>query len=295
MSDALAGVSPQPLTLAEQRMMSPWGRMIRAYARDRLGMFGLILFLLICLAAVMAPQISRNDPTAIDIPNQLAAPSSSLILGGDELGRSVFTRVIFGARVSLAVGLLSVFIAAVIGIPLGLFAGYWGGILDTIIMRSLDSLLAFPSILLAISLTAILGPNLITVSITIGIVSIPQFARLTRASVLTVKENEYVEATQAVGATDLYIMFRSILPNCIAPLIVQITVVFAMAVLIESALSFLGYGIQPPTPSWGGMLRAAKNYLSQAWWYATSVGLMISFTILSLQLIGDSLQIAIDQ
>jgi peptide/nickel transport system permease protein len=225
---------------------------------------------------------------------RLQEPSAAHWLGTDELGRDVLSRIIFGARASLAVGSIAVGIAATIGIMLGLSASYYGGPVDSLIMRILDGLLAFPSVILALAIMTALGPYLFNAMLAIGIVSIPAFARITRGSVLSLKETEFVEAAHASGATDTYLMLRVLLPNCLSPLLVQVSVSFAAAILVEAALTFLGLGVQPPTPSWGGMLDTGRKYLDQTAWYSVSAGAAIFLTVLSLNLLGDGLRDALD-
>jgi peptide/nickel transport system permease protein len=262
--------------------------------RDRAALLGLVLFLTIVLAAILAEQLAPYDPAAVHARDRLQRPSATYLLGTDELGRDVLSRIIFGARVSLAVGVIAVGIAATVGVTLGLAAGYYGRLVDSFIMRLLDGVLAFPSIILALAIMTVLGPSLFNAMLAIGIVSIPAFARVIRGSVLSLKEREFVEAARASGATDLYVMQRVLLPNCLSPLLVQISVSFAAAILVEAALSFLGLGIQPPTPSWGAMLDTGRKYLEQTPWYSASAGGAIFLTVLSLNLLGDGLRDALD-
>jgi len=206
----------------------------------------------------------------------------------------VLSRIIFGARASLAVATVAVTIAALGGIVLGLCASYYGGLIDSVVMLGLDGLLAFPSIILALAIMTALGPSLYNAMLAIGIVAIPTFARVTRGSVLSLRAMEFVDASRASGATDTYLMLRVLLPNCLSPLLVQISVSFAAAILVEAALTFLGLGIQPPTPSWGAMLDTGRKYLDQTSWYSVSAGAAIFLTVLSLNLLGDGLRDALD-
>ncbi len=255
---------------------------------------GLALYLALVIAALFADQLAPYNPTAIHMQDRLQGPSTTYLLGTDELGRDLLSRLLLGARISMAVGLVSVGIGCTLGVMLGLIAGYRGGTLDTVIMRMLDGVLAFPSLILAMAIVSALGPNVFNAMIAIGVVSIPTFARITRGSVLSLREKEFVEAGRALGAGDLYLMFRVLLPNCLSPLLVQLSVGFSTAILTESALSFLGLGVQPPTPSWGSMLDTGRKFLSQTPWYALTAGSAIFLAVLSLNLIGDGLRDALD-
>jgi peptide/nickel transport system permease protein len=252
------------------------------------------LTVVLTLAALLAPLVAPYRPDEIHPLDSLTAPSRQYLLGTDDLGRDILSRVVYGARVSLMVGGIAIGIAAAIGVPLGLVAGYRGGRLDGLIMRVMDALLAFPAILLAIALMAVLGPSLENAMIAIGVIYIPAFARITRANVLSLREREFVEAARALGAGGLYIAVLVVLPNCLSPLIVQGSLGVANAILVEAALSFLGLGVQPPEPSWGSMLSFGRNLLAQAPWYATFPGLAIFVTVLGLNFLGDGLREALD-
>jgi peptide/nickel transport system permease protein len=273
---------------------SPLRLALASVRRDRAAVLGIALFLLIVGMAVCAQFIAPYGPTKVQIRDRLQLPSRAHLLGTDELGRDLLSRIIFGARVSLAVGIIAVGIAAAFGVPLGLLAAYYGGLVDSTIMRALDGLLAFPSLILALAIMTVLGPNLTNVMIAIGVVTIPSFARITRGSVLSLKEKEFVESARAIGATDPYVMFRVLLPNCLSPLLVQVSISFAGAILTEAALSFLGLGIQAPTPSWGAMLDSGRKYLDQTPWYSFSAGAAIFLAVLSLNLLGDGVRDALD-
>lgn len=223
--------------------------MSRRYARSRTAVAGLIITGVIILLAIFAPVIAPYDPYAVDAANTLQGPSREHLMGTDDIGRDLLSRVIYGSRVSLYVGLISIGIASVVGVILGLVAGYFSGITDSLIMRILDALLAFPAILLAIFIMAVLGPSIQNAMIAIGVIYIPAFARITRANVLSLKSKEFVEAAHAIGAREVRIMFVTILPNCLSPIIVQASLGVAYAVLVEAGLSFLGLGVQPPEPS----------------------------------------------
>jgi peptide/nickel transport system permease protein len=266
----------------------------RSILADPPSALGVGLFLLIVAVALFAPTIAPYDPSAVHVRDRLQLPSSGYLLGTDELGRDLLSRIIFGSRISLLVGVIAVGIAATAGILLGLASAFYGGIVDSLVMRALDGVLAFPAIILALAIITALGPSAGNAMIAIGIVSIPTFARITRGNVLSLKEKEFVEAARACGATSPYLMLRVLLPNCLSPLLVQASVAFANAILTEAALSFLGLGVQPPTPSWGSMLDTGRKYLTQTPWYSFSAGAAIFVAVLSLNLLGDGLRDALD-
>jgi peptide/nickel transport system permease protein len=282
------------MSLRAPARQAPWAASAARLARRWPVLGGGILGLLVVGAALLAPVVSPHDPIRMDVRHRLAGPSATHPLGTDELGRDILSRLLAGARVSLYVGVVSVGIALGLGVPLGLLAGFYRGRLDAVIMRLLDALLAFPAILLALAIVAMLKPNLTNAMIAIGIVYIPSFARLSRASVMAVHHYEFVEAARACGGSDLYLVLRTILPNCLAPILIQISVGFADAVVTEAALSFLGFGIQPPTPSWGSMLATGRVYLTDSPLYALSAGTGLSVTVLSLSLLGDELRDFLD-
>jgi peptide/nickel transport system permease protein len=261
---------------------------------DSAAVVGAALFVAIAAIAILADHIAPYDPAAVHVSSRLQPPSASYWLGTDELGRDVLSRVIFGARASLQVGIFSTLIAGLTGVLLGVWAAQYGGLVDAFIMRVVDGLLAFPSVILALAMAAVLGPSLPNVILAIGLVSIPAFARITRASVLSLLKKEFVEASRSSGATDLYLMLRVLLPNCLSPLLVQASISFGNAILFEAALSFLGLGVQPPTPAWGAMLDTGRKYLGQTPWYSIAAGSAIFVTVLSLNLLGDGLRDALD-
>jgi len=269
-------------------------RLLRLLRRDRSALAGALLFVAVVAAALFAGALTPYDPLAIRVPERLQLPSVQHPFGTDELGRDVLSRLLFGARASLAVGVIAVAIAATAGTALGLAAGFYGGATNAVIMRSVDGLLAFPALILAMALTAVLGPSLVNAAIAIGIVSIPVFARLAQASALAIKEREFTDAARAGGASDLYVLRRVLLPNHMSPLLVQISVSFANAILTEAALSFLGLGVQPPTPAWGAMLDTGRKYLDQTAWYSVASGGAILVAVLGLNLLGDGLRDALD-
>jgi peptide/nickel transport system permease protein len=253
-----------------------------------------LVILLFVLLAVFAPYLAPYDPAKPDFLTVRQPPSEAYPLGTDDVGRDVLSRVIFGARASLVAGFLSVVIAMLMGVPLGLISGYYRGFVDELIMRITDALLAFPFLILAVALAAALGHSLTNAMIAIGIATAPTFIRLTRGQVLAVQAEDYVQAAKASGASDLRILLSHILPNSFAPLLVQATLTIAGAIIAESSLSFLGLGVQPPTPSWGGMLNVAKNFMSQAPWMAIWPGLSIFVTVLAFNLLGDGLRDSFD-
>lgn len=270
------------------------GRALRRFLRRPPAVVGALVVVLFVAVAAIAPLLAPHSPAKPDFLAVRQAPSAEYRFGTDEIGRDVLSRVIFGARASLIAGVLSVAIAVGVGVPLGLLAGYYRGAGDEIIMRITDAVLAFPFLILAIAMAAALGPSLTNAMIAIGIASTPTFIRLTRAQVLAVAAEEYVQAARALGASDARIIAMHLLPNSFTPLLVQGTLTIAQAIIAESALSFLGLGVQPPTPSWGGMLNTAKNFLVQAPWMAIYPGLSIFVTVLAFNLFGDGLRDAFD-
>ena len=276
------------------REISPGRRVLMRLARRRGAMVALGVVVFFILLALLAPQLAPFDPLATSWSAVRKGPSAAHWFGTDEIGRDVLSRVIFGTRASLLAGCVSVSIALALGVPIGLAAGYIGGWVDALISRMTDAMLACPFLILAIALAAFLGPSLTNAIIAIGISATPIFVRLTRAAVLQVKVEDYIEAARAVGNSHLRIALRHILPNVVPPLIVQATLAVAAAVIAEAALSFLGLGQQPPAPSWGSMLNTAKNYIDNAPWMAVWPGLSIFLLVLSFNLLGDGLRDAFD-
>jgi len=270
------------------------------FSQNKGAVLGLVVFTLLVLMAVFAPLIAPHDPDTQYRDSFLVPPfwqeggKAAFLLGTDAVGRDILSRLIFGARFSLFIGVVVVSIALVGGIVLGLVAGYMRGAVDTFIMRVMDIILAFPSLLLALVLVAILGPGLINAMIAIAIVLQPHFVRLTRAAVLSERSRDYVVAAKVAGAGHMRLMFKTILPNCLAPLIVQATLSFSNAILDAAALGFLGMGAQPPTPEWGTMLAEAREFILRAWWVVTFPGLAILITVLAINLVGDGLRDALD-
>jgi peptide/nickel transport system permease protein len=272
----------------------PWRRAWRRLLRRRGALLGGAVVLAFVAIAVFAPWLAPQDPIATSWSAIRKAPSAAHWFGTDEVGRDVLSRVVWGARASLLAGVVSVSISLALGIPIGLAAGFLGGFVDGLISRLTDAFLACPFLILAIALAAFLGPSLTNAMIAIGVSATPIFVRLTRAAVLNVKVEDYIEAARAVGNPPLRIALRHVLPNIAAPLIVQATLAIAAAVIAEASLSFLGLGQQPPAPSWGSMLDSAKNYVDNAPWMAIWPGLAIFLLVLSFNLLGDGLRDALD-
>lgn len=248
----------------------------------------------VILIAILAPFAAPFAPDASDFGAVLSPPTTTHLFGTDELGRDILSRVMWGARASMQAGLLATLIAVAVAVPVGLLAGYYRGVLDTLVMRVTDALLAFPFLIIAVGLAAILGPSLLNATVAIGIVQVPKLVRITRGEVLSLREESFVQAAIADGAPDRSVIFRHILPNAINVLLVQATVILPFAILAEATLSFLGLGVQPPTPSWGVMLTAAQPYLGLAPWFAITPGLAILVTTLSFNLVGDGLRDVLD-
>jgi peptide/nickel transport system permease protein/dipeptide transport system permease protein len=268
--------------------------------RNKTAVAGLLVITLFVLTAILAPFLSPHNPVEASLYDQIKPPiweeggTWTNILGTDDLGRDILSRLVYGARVSLLVALATVGIAVFFGSFLGAISGYYKGFLDNIIMRFMDILLAFPHILLAIVIMAYLGPGLTNAMVAIGIIYIPRFARIVRASVLEECEKDYVTASRSIGARDWRIIFVAIFPNCLAPLIVQTTLGFASAILDAAALGFLGLGAQPPTPEWGAMIAMGRSHILRAWWVMTFPGIAILFAVLGFNLFGDGLRDALD-
>ncbi len=277
-----------------------WVAFVRRLARRRTALFGLVVVAVVFGAAFGAPWLTAWDPTEQDITNRLKPPGSPdpsgrmHLLGTDHLGRDLLARVIFGARPALMVGFAAVAISGILGMVVGLLSGYFGGRTDDVFMRLADIQLAFPFILLAIAVIGVLGPSLPVIIIVIGVSSWVVYARVVRGSVLSLREREFVQAAQALGSGDGRILLHHVLPNALTPWLVVATLDMARVIVIESALSFLGLGVQPPTPTWGGMLADGRVYISTAWWLATFPGLAILMTVLGINLFGDGLRDTLD-
>jgi peptide/nickel transport system permease protein len=287
-------VATLAVELPIHRELTPGQRVLRRLAARRAAMAGLVVVVTFIAMALFAPWIAPYDPLQTSWSAVRKAPTAAHWFGTDEIGRDVLSRVVWGARASLLAGLVSVCISLACGVPIGLIAGYVGRGTDALISRITDAMLACPFLILAIALAAFLGPSLTNAMIAIGISATPIFIRLTRAQVLAVKVEDYIEAARAVGNPHWRIALRHVLPNAVPPLIVQATLAIAAAVIAEASLSFLGLGQQPPAPSWGSMLNTAKNYIDNAPWMAIWPGLSIFLLVLSFNLLGDGLRDALD-
>ena len=277
-----------------------WVTLLRRLVRRRTALFGAAVVVAVMLAAALAPLVSPFDPLEQDIGQRLKEPGWQdaqgrvHALGTDHLGRDILSRIVFGSRIALVVGLAAVVISGVLGMVIGLVAGYFGGRVDDILMRLADIQLAFPFILLAIAVIGVLGPSLRNIIIVIGVSSWVVYARVVRGEVLSIREREYVQAAIALGSQHGRVLWQHVLPNTFTPWLVVATLDMARVIVIESALSFLGLGVQPPTPTWGGMLADGRVYLSTAWWLATFPGLAILITVLGINLFGDGLRDPLD-
>lgn len=270
--------------------MGFWSR----FFRDRLAVAGLVIVLSFFALSILTPVIAPYDPSAIDVDSILMPPSARHLFGTDDLGRDVFTRMLYGAGISLKVGFVAVGIATIIGVLLGSIAGYYGGVIDLIIMRFVDIMLCFPSFFLILAVIAFLEPSIFNIMAVIGLTSWMGITRLVRAEFLSLKERDFVLAVKAMGAKSPRIIFLHILPNAMAPVLVAATLGIASAVLVESALSFLGIGVQPPTPSWGNILTLGQSTLGVAWWLSLFPGMAILITVLGYNLLGEGIRDAID-
>lgn len=277
-----------------QRVRGLWQDSLRRLLRHRTGMIGVVIVTLLVVIGLLGPWLVPYDPNAIDFNVRFAPPSLSHPMGADDFGRDILSRILVGARVSLQVGLIAVTLATLAGTLLGMVAGYANRLVDELIMRLMDVLFAFPAILLAIAILAALGKGVANAMIAIGIVYIPIFARIARSSVLTIRNQEYVEAANAIGARHLRILWRHILPNSLAPLIVEISLSLAFAILAEAALSFFGLGTQPPDASWGRMLSEGRAYFRQSIWLGVFPGLAIMLTVMGFNFLGDGLRDVLD-
>ncbi len=266
---------------------------VRRFMSNRLAVTGCALLTIIFLMAIFAPLLATQPPLEMKVTDRLKAPSAAYWFGTDEFGRDVYSRVVHGSRISISVGLSVVVISSVLGLVLGLYSAYYRH-LDNLIMRVVDGLMAFPAVLLAIAIMAALGPKVENVIISISVVYIPTVARTVRSAALVVREQTYIEAIQALGGKPWRIIWRHIAPNCMSPLIVQATFIFAYAVIIEASLSFLGAGTPPPQPSWGNILSDGRTLIRQAWWIMVFPGIAIVMTVLGLNLIGDGLRDLLD-
>jgi peptide/nickel transport system permease protein len=276
--------------MEKQQIKNFW----RHFKKNRLGVGGLVIIVIVFLIAILVPFLSPYDPGKTGVSLKLKSPSFQHYLGTDQLGRDVFSRMLYGSQISLSVGFVAVGISILIGILVGAMAGYKGGWVDSLLMRFVDIMLSFPSFFLILTVVAILRPNIYNVMIVIGITSWEGTARFVRAEFLSLRERDYVQAARALGVKDRRIIFRHILPNALAPVFVTASLGVASAILIEAGLSFLGFGVQPPAPSWGNILTEGRTYIFDAWWLTVFPGLAILITVLSFNLFGEGLRDALD-
>lgn len=276
--------------MEKQQIKNFW----RHFKKNRLGVGGLVIIVIVFFIAIFAPFLSLYDPGKTDVSLKLKPPSFQHYLGTDQLGRDVYSRMLYGSRISLSVGFVAVGISILIGILVGAMAGYKGGWVDSLLMRFVDIMLSFPSFFLILTVVAILRPNIYNVMIVIGITSWEGTARFVRAEFLSLRERDYVQAARALGVKDRRIIFRHILPNALAPVFVTASLGVASAILVEAGLSFLGFGVQPPAPSWGNILTEGRTYIFDAWWLTVFPGLAILITVLSFNLFGEGLRDALD-
>lgn len=304
MSTSAESLAPQ-VVVPQQRRWFPkrgswvrrqpaWVQVVFSIARSPMGAFGLGIVLIMALLALFAPVVAPYSPVAQHPGMELRPPSAQFWLGSDDLGRDLFSRILYGARVSFIVGILSTTLGAAVGISTGLLSGYLGGWVDSVIMRIYDALLAFPGIIIGIAVISILGPSTLNVAYALAIGGMPFFARLMRSSVLSEREREYVYAARCIGARSGRIMFRHVMPNTLAPLLVQLSLAMGFAVLAEAGLSFLGLGTQPPDPSWGTMLNDSRAYLREAPWFGLWPGVALTILLVALNFLSDALRDALD-
>jgi peptide/nickel transport system permease protein len=281
--------------LANSRSDSPWRMAGQRFFRHRLAAAGLVISVLLILSAILAPWLAPHDPLRINVLKKFVRPGQQgYILGTDELGRDLLSRLLYAGRISLSVGFVAMLVTISIGTIIGLVAGYYGGWVDTILMRLTDALMCFPTIFLLLVLASFVGPSLTSITIIIGVTAWMELARILRNQTLALRERDYIHAARSLGADNSRILFRHLLPNSLAPILVSATLNIANAVLLESYISYLGYGIQPPDASWGNMLNKAQSYFDDAPWVAIFPGLIITLTVVSFNFIGDGLRDALD-
>ncbi|MEH7124052.1 ABC transporter permease [Bacillus sp. JJ1532] len=290
----VSSTNPSLRSIRKASKQERWRQVIFSITSNRAALFGGIIIIFYLIMTLFAPFLAPYDPYVIQLENKLQPPNIEHWMGTDDKGRDILSRILYGSRLSMGVGISSVLFGAIFGITLGLLAGYYGKWVDNIICRVLDVMLAFPGILLALAIISALGPSLINVTIAVGVFSIPLFARIVRGSTMEVKKLEYIEAIRVLGANDAIIIFRHILPNILSPIIVQGTLRLATAILSAAGLSFLGLGAQPPSPEWGTMLSSGRDFLFSAPYMAIFPGLVISILVLGFNLFGDGLRDALD-
>ncbi len=272
----------------------PGNVFFRLMKQNPFAMLGSVVILIVVLTSISVPYLPIQDPVVVDLPNRLRPPNTEHPFGTDNYGRDVLSRVIWGGRISLLVGILSVALSSIVGVTLGLISGYYGKFVDVVIMRITDILLSFPALLLAMAICAAIGSSLMNVTIAISIVTVPRFSRLVRGSTISVREENYVEAARALGQKPVKIILFHILPNILSPLLVMVTLWIPAAIITEASLSFLGLGIMPPTPTWGNMISEGKSYLQSAPWIAIFSGIAIVLVVLSFNFVGDAARDAFD-
>lgn len=274
---------------------SPFFEHFKNFSRRKQGIAGLLIITVILLIAIFAPLIAPYDPVDdVNYSNLNAAPSSTHLFGTDEYGRDIFSRVIYGAKVSIQISFITILISASIGVVMGLISGFFGGVIDGLLMRLVDGLMSFPPLLFAIALMAALGSSIKNIILALAIVYTPMFARLIRGCVLSIKEKEYIDSIKVMGGSNIRILFKHILPNCVSPLLIQMTTYFAYAILAEASLSFLGLGVPQPDPSWGNILYDGRQYMIDSPWITIFPGIAIGLTVLGLNLLGDGLRDYLD-
>lgn len=278
----------------KEKKETPFSRFLKSFLQRRISIIGFIIVLSIFIIAIFAPLIATHDPVGQNLVNQIMGPSSDAFFGTDKYGRDVFSRIIYGARISLIVSIVASTIGLVIGGLIGAFSAYYGKWLDNILMRIMDILLSFPTILLALLIMSVLGPSMTNIMIAIGITAIPEFARVARGSVLSLKESDYILAEHSMGASDFRIIFKHIIPNGLAPLIILLSLKMGTAILTEASLSFLGLGVDPSIPSWGSIIADGRNLLRDAPWVSISGGIAVMFAVIGFNFIGDGLRDALD-
>lgn len=291
---------PQPQTTAgvpvsiENTKSVRWKTFYKKLAKNKAAMAGAFIIIFVILMGIFAPLLATHDPDTTNVMNKLQGPSAENYLGTDDVGRDIFSRLLYGARVSLGIGFVSTILGAIVGVSLGIVSGYYGRWIDSLIMRICDVLLAFPGILLALAIVSVLGASTQNVIIAVAFYAVPSFARIVRGSTLSVRKLEYIDAIKAMGAKDFRIIFKHILPNIMSPIIVQATLYIASAIITASALSFLGMGTRPPTAEWGAMLSQGRSYIAQAPHITLFPGLVILLVVIGFNLMGDGLRDALD-
>jgi peptide/nickel transport system permease protein len=284
----------ETLNIGVPEEKTPFQLAMARFGHNKIAIFGLVLMVVIILSSVFAKQITTYDPLKFDSKNRLSAPSADHWFGTDAMGRDVYTRIMYGGKISLWIGVASVILSLAAGVPLGLISGYYGGAIDTIIMRIMDLILSFPGIIFAIWMVAMLGPGINQVILAIAFWNLPEYSRVIRASVLSIKDIDYMQASKALGGNALTVIVKHVLPNVLAPIIVISSLSISGAILSGASLSFLGLGAQPPTPEWGLMLSDGRPYLRQAWWLMVFPGSMLTLFVLASNIFGDGLRDALD-